>query len=215
MRNHIDDLAQIIWDYHRLGQALVTSDCILVLCSHDPRVAVYSAELFLDGLAPLLVFSGNVGALTAGMYGQPEAEYFAELAIDLGVPAESILVENRATNTGENILFTRTLLRAREHDPTSFILVQKPFMERRAFATFRKIWPEKDVIVTSPPIEFADYPTDEFPRDRIIEIMVGDLDRIIRYPALDFQIEQPVPNKVLAAFEELIALGYDGYLLPC
>lgn len=215
MRNHVDELAQIIWDYHRLGHALVRSDCMLVLCSHDPRVAVYSAELFLAGRAPLLVFSGNVGALTAGMYGQPEAEHFAKLAIDLGVPAGSILVENRATNTGENILFTRTLLQEQGHDPTSFILVQKPFMERRAFATFRKIWPEKDVIVTSPPIEFVDYPTDEFPRDRIIEIMVGDLDRIIRYPALGFQIEQAVPNNVLAAFEELIALGYDGHLISC
>jgi uncharacterized SAM-binding protein YcdF (DUF218 family) len=212
MSDRVFELAKIVWDYHRLGHSLVKSDCILVLCSHDPRVAVYSAELFLAGWAPLLVYSGNVGELTAGMYGQPEAEFFAEIAIHLGVPADKILIENRATNTGENILFVRSLLQEQHHDLTDFILVQKPFMERRAFATFQKVWPEKEAIVTSPPIEFIDYPTADFPRGKIIEIMVGDLDRIIRYPALGFQTVQGIPDEVLAAFEELIDLGYDGHL---
>lgn len=215
MCDHVMDLAQIIWDFHRLDHPLVVSDCLLVLCSHDPRVAVYSAELFLEGWAPLLVFSGNVGALTAGMYAQPEADHFAEIAVNLGVPADRILIENRATNTGENVLFTQTLLREQKRDPSSFILVQKPFMERRAFATFQKIWPEKNVIVSSPPIAFSEYPTDDFPRDRIIEIMVGDLDRILRYPALGFQTIQEVPDNVLEAFEELVDRGYDGHLVSC
>ena len=212
MSDRVSALAQIVWNYHRLGHPLVKSDCILVLCSHDPRVAVYSAELFLAGWAPLLVFSGNVGELTSGMYGQPEAEYFAGIAIELGVPADKVLIENRATNTGENILFARELLQEQHHDPTDFIVVQKPFMERRALATFQKVWPEKKAVVTSPPIEFVDYPTAEFPRERIIEIMVGDLDRIIRYPALGYQTVQVIPDEVLAAYEKLIDLGYDGHL---
>jgi uncharacterized SAM-binding protein YcdF (DUF218 family) len=212
MSDRVSELAQIIWDYHRLGHSLVKSDCILTPCSHDPRVAVRSAELFLAGWAPLLVFSGNVGELTAGMYGQPEADYFAEMAIQLGVPSDRILIENRATNSGENILFSRALLEQHHQDPGDFILVQKPFMERRTLATFQKVWPEKNAIVTSPPIEFADYPTAGFPRDRVIEIMVGDLDRIIRYPALGFQTEQEIPDEVLAACEQLIDLGYDGHL---
>ena len=212
MSDRVSALAQIVWNYHRLGHPLVKSDCILVLCSHDPRVAVYSAELFLAGWAPLLVFSGNVGELTSGMYGQPEAEYFAGIAIELGVPADKVLIENRATNTGENILFARVLLQEQHHDPTDFILVQKPFMERRALATFQKVWPEKKAVVASPPIEFIDYPTAEFPRERIIEIMVGDLDRITRYPALGYQTVQVIPDEVLAAYEKLIDLGYDGHL---
>lgn len=213
MSDRVLELAHIVWDYHRLRQPLANSDCILVLCSHDPRVAVYSAELFHAGWAPLLIFSGNVGELTAGMYGQPEAEYFAEIALDLGVPADVILIENRATNTGENILFVRSLLQEHHLDLTDFILVQKPFMERRALATFQKVWPEKHAIVTSPPIEFIDYPTADFPRDKIIEIMVGDLDRIIRYPTLGYQTIQVIPDEVLAAYKELIELGYGGHLV--
>lgn len=213
MSERIIRLANTIWDYHCLGHSLTKADCILVLCSHDPRVAVRGAELFLQGWGPLLVFSGNVGALTAGMYGRPEAEYFAKIAMDLGVPKDVILIEDRATNTGENIRFTRMLLEAEGLEPASFILVQKPFMERRAFATFRKVWPEKEIIVTSPTIELADYPTSDFPLDRIVEIMVGDLERIREYPALGFQIEQDIPESVQDAFEQLVGLGYGGHLI--
>jgi uncharacterized SAM-binding protein YcdF (DUF218 family) len=97
--------------------------------------------------------------------------------------------------------------------PQSFILVQKPFMERRAFATFKKVWPRKEVLVHSPKIKFTDYPTPDFPRDRIIEIMVGDLQRIREYSARGFQIDQFIPDNVWKAFEELVSLGYDGHLI--
>ena len=67
----------------------------------------------------------------------------------MGVAREHILIENRSTNTGENVLFTRRLLAERGLDPARFIVVQKPYMERRSYATFRKVWPEKEIIVTS------------------------------------------------------------------
>src|SRR5688572_3968168 len=50
-----------IWNYHRLDHELVSSDAILVLCSHDTSVAEYAAQLFLDTWAPLLIFSGGLG----------------------------------------------------------------------------------------------------------------------------------------------------------
>ena len=70
----------------------------------------------------------------------------------MGVPRANILIENQSTNTGENVRLTRQLLAERGLDPESFILVQKPYMERRSFATFRKVWPEKRVTVTSPQV---------------------------------------------------------------
>ena len=30
-------------------------------------------------------------------------------------------------------------------------------MERRSFATFKKLWPEKEVVVTSPQVSFDEY----------------------------------------------------------
>jgi uncharacterized SAM-binding protein YcdF (DUF218 family) len=211
--DHLNQLAQIIWDYHQLHHKLAPADLILALGSNDTRVAEYAADLYLQGFAPLLMFSGNVGALTKDQFTKPEAYVFADIARQKGVPDEVILTEPESTNTGENIEFSQRVLAARELDPSCIILVQKPYMERRAFATFRKRWPEKQVIVTSPPIPFAEYCNELLPRDKVINIMVGDLQRIQFYPSLGFQIPQEIPNDVWQAYETLVALGYDKHLM--
>lgn len=208
------DLAQILWDYHRLGHPLRRADLILVLGSNDLRVADHAAALFHEAWAERLLFSGKVGALTEGLYPATEAETFAARAVELRVPPEAILIEPEATNTGENIAFSRRLLASRGLDPKVLIVVQKPYMERRAYATFRKVWPGREVVLSSPPIAWRDYPNEILPRDRVISIMVGDLQRIREYPRLGFQIEQEIPAAVWEAWEELVALGYSDHLLP-
>lgn len=205
-------LAQILWDYHHMGHSLEKSDCIFVLGSHDKRVATRGAELYLEGWAPLLVFSGGLGNLTKDIWTETEADQFAAIARDMGVPDDAILVENESTNTGENILFTQELLQERGLDPASFIVVQKPYMERRSYATFKKHWPDKALLVTSPQISFQDYPTEGIPLERVINVMVGDLQRIRIYPEKGFQIPQEIPDPVWQAFEQLVALGFNKHL---
>ena len=217
MNPRIHFLAETIWDYHRLEQHLEPGDAILVLCSHDRKVAERGAELFLDQWAPLLIFSGGLGSITKHMWAEPEADQFAKIAAGMGVPREQMLVENRSTNTGENIRLTRQLLAERKLDPQKFILVQKPYMERRSFATFRKLWPEKQVCVTSPQIGFEEYldsyAHDQLSVDDVISIMVGDLQRIKVYAEKGFQIPQQVPADVWSAYEELVVAGYDRHLV--
>lgn len=192
------------------------ADAILVLCSHDKKVAERGAELFLEGWAPMLIFSGGLGSITRDIWIDPEADQFAAIAVAMGVPKDSILIENKSTNTGENIRFTRQFLRNKNIDPQKFILVQKPYMERRSFATFRKIWPEKGVLVTSPQVsldEYLDsYTATELSPDDVINIMVGDLQRIKIYAEQGFQIPQEIPDDVWLAYEELIRFGYDQRL---
>jgi uncharacterized SAM-binding protein YcdF (DUF218 family) len=207
------DLAQILWDYHHMHHTLVPSDCILVLGSHDQRVARRGADLYLDGLAPLLVFSGGLGRLTKALWQETEADLFARIAVELGVPREAILIENRSANTGENILFSRQLLDANGLMPQKFIVVQKPYMERRSYATFKKQWPDKELQVTSPQLSFAAYPTDDISLERVINIMVGDLQRIKLYPEKGFQIYQEIPRVVWEAYELLVSMGYDEQLV--
>jgi uncharacterized SAM-binding protein YcdF (DUF218 family) len=217
MNERIRDLAQTLWDYHHVNHQLARADAILVLCSHDKTVAKRGAALFLEGWAPLLIFAGGLGAITRHLWHEPEADQFAAIAVDMGVPKERILVENRSTNTGENVLFTKQLLAEKGLDPRSFIVVQKPYMERRSYATFRKLWPEKQVRVTSPRVSLDDYlrdgAHDALSPDDVIGIMVGDLQRIQRYPAKGFQIHQDIPDEVWHAYEELVNAGYDKYLL--
>ncbi|MEX0881944.1 MAG: YdcF family protein [Cyclobacteriaceae bacterium] len=206
-------LARILWEYHQVKHPLEKSDCILVLGSHDTRVAERGAQLWLDGLAPYLIFSGGLGNFTKGLWDEPEADKFAKIARDLGVENKAIFVENRSTNTGENIQFTQQLLEKNGMDPTSFIVVQKPYMERRSYATFKKHWPYKKLKVTSPKIPLEAYPNDEISMAIIIQSMVGDLQRIKEYPKKGFQISQPIPDEVWKAFEKLVKLGFDQHLI--
>lgn len=217
MDNRIWQAASKVWNYHRLNHALEPADAILVLCSHDERVAERSVELYQSGLAPLVIFSGGSGSITSLLWQEPEAERFARIAIAKGIPAENVLTETRSTNTGENILLTKQMLDELGLEFQKFLLVQKPYMERRSYATFRKLWPEKDVTVTSPQISFEDYlqnySNSALTAADVIGIMVGDLQRIRIYPARGFQIEQDVPPDVLAAFDELVTAGFTKYLI--
>jgi len=206
-------LAKKLWDYHHVNHTVEKAEFILVLGSHDLRVADRAAELYFEGWASMIIFSGGLGNFTKEMWTETEADKFAAIAIKMGVPKESILVENKSTNTGENILFTQQLLAQQNLEPQSFIVVQKPYMERRSYATFKKHWPDKKLIVTSPQISFEDYPTKEIPLERVINIMVGDLQRIIIYPAKGFQVYQEVPPDVRDAYEQLIALGFNKHMM--
>jgi uncharacterized SAM-binding protein YcdF (DUF218 family) len=217
MEEHHLKLAQTIWDYHKLNHKLEKSDAILVLCSHDERVAERAVELFKEGWAPLVIFSGGAGAITKELWTEPEAERFARIAENAGVPREKILIEDKSTNTGDNVRFTKQLVETQGLELQKFIVVQKPYMERRSYATFRKLWPEKDVVVTSPQISLKDYLSNYSNRALssadVVSIMVGDLQRIRLYPARGFQIEQEIPEETLAAYDELVAAGFTKFLV--
>ncbi|MDH5398847.1 MAG: YdcF family protein [Cyclobacteriaceae bacterium] len=213
INNESLSLARKLWDYHHVNHPLQKADCILVLGSHDIRVAERGAELYLQGWSPLLIFSGGLGNLTLGVWDEPEADKFASIALKMGVPEEKILIENKSTNTGENILFTQKLLKEKGLDPGSFIVVQKPYMERRSYATFKKRWPEKQFLVTSPQYSFEAYPNDEITITDVTHIMVGDLQRIRLYPEKGFQVYQEIPDDVWQAYEQLVDLGYTHNLV--
>lgn len=207
------ELANKLWNYHHVNQSPEKSDCILVLGSHDLRVAKKGAELYLQGLAPIIIFSGGLGTFTKEIWDESEADKFATIAMNMGVPRKAILIENKSTNTGENISFTQQLLKEKNLDPQSFIIVQKPNMERRSYATFKKHWPNKKLAVTSPQISLKKYYNDEILLKKVINIMVGDLQRIKIYPDKGFQIFQEIPEDVWSAYEKLVELGYTEHLV--
>jgi len=217
MDARIRALAETLWRYHHVNHELSQADAILVLCSHDTIVAARGADLFLQGWAPLLIFAGGLGSITRRLWREPEANQFARIAAGMGVPEDRMLIENRSTNTGENVAFTKRFLAERGIELQKFIVVQKPYMERRSYATFRKVWPEKEVIVTSPQESMDEYlgrsSHSALSPDDVIGIMVGDLQRIRLYPAKGFQIHQDIPDDVWRAYEALVEAGYDTHLV--
>jgi uncharacterized SAM-binding protein YcdF (DUF218 family) len=210
----VDELAKRIWNYMLMGQKLEKADAIFVLGSSDLRIAEYAAQLYLDGWAPLIIFSGSSGAITSTRdWGMTEAEKFASIALEMGVPEEKILLEKESTNTGENVQFTKRLFENKGINPKKLILVQKPYMERRTYATFMKQWPGMDFIVTSPAISYEEYPNEKITKEYLINMLTGDLQRIKKYPAMGFHIEQEIPEEVWEAYEQLVAMGYTKRLI--
>lgn len=213
MTTEVINAAKALWNFHHLHHQVHQCDCILTLGSHDLGVPEKAAELYLKGFAPLLIMSGGLGNFTRKVWIESEAEKFARIAREKGVPADKILIENQSTNTGENIRFTKKLVAEKGIGLKDIILVQKPYMERRSYATIKKQWPEMEVNVTSPDISFENYPNEEIPVNIVINAMVGDLQRIIIYPDLGYQIPQYVPEEVFEAYQLLIEKGYNEHLI--
>jgi uncharacterized SAM-binding protein YcdF (DUF218 family) len=159
------------------------------------------------------VFTGGNSPTTKARFPRGEAVHFRDHAIDLGVPAESILLEPHAGNTGQNITLSREVLTTAGIHPATVLLVSKPYMERRSFATARKLWPDVDIRCASEPLELDDYAKSIGDEKLVLDMLVGDLQRVIEYPKLGFAIEQEVPEDVHAAYKSLIRDGFTSRLL--
>lgn len=212
----IDYYGKILWNYHKLNEKINKSDVIIGFGSHDLNVAKRCAELFLDGYGDMIIFTGGFGRITKPLWNITEAEKFAEIAINMGIPKNKIIIENKASNTGENIKYTKETLRDLNLSPTSFIMVDKPYRERRTFATLKKQWPEIDFNITSPQYTYEEYcnfySQGEISKNEFISIMVGDLQRIDLYGKNGFQIVQDIPKDVWDAYNKLVNLNFNKHL---
>lgn len=183
------------------------------LGSHDLGVATYAAELYHRKLFPRIVFTGANAPSTIERFPKGEAVHYREHAIQLGVPSEAILVEPDATNTGQNIEFTRKLLASREIEVHSAILLSRPYQQRRAYATAKKLWPDLDIVCASRPIPLDDYIAGIGDVNRVINMLVGDTQRIAEYANQGFAIPQHMPADVKAAYHRLVKAGFTSRLI--
>ncbi|UGT64337.1 YdcF family protein [Nocardia asteroides] len=187
------------------------TDVGIGLGGHDPSVAGHAAELYHRGLIPLIVFTGATSPVTAVRFPRGEAVHYREIVLALGVPDEVILVEPAATNTGQNIEFSRELLAGR--DIRSVTLITKPQQARRGYATCRKVWPEVEVVCSFTALPFDDYVESIGDTDLVLTSLVGETQRVWTYAEQGFAIEQDVPADVRDAFATLVAAGYTDRLI--
>ncbi|MBN9090367.1 MAG: YdcF family protein [Reyranella sp.] len=204
------------WDFMRLVHPPVPADAILTLGSFDVRAAVHAAALWKAGLAPLIIMSGGIahrGGLLDTGWDKPEARVFADAAVAEGVPATAILLEEQAQNTADNFVLSRALAEQAGRRLRKLLAVAKPYMTRRGYATGRKAWPEVELLMQCEAIDVADYFAREAEPERTLLALVGDLHRIVVYPALGFQIAQDVPPAVIDALRRLVEAGYGARLV--
>jgi uncharacterized SAM-binding protein YcdF (DUF218 family) len=208
---------EILWNYLKMNHKVTNVDLIIVFGCHDLQVAYRGCNLFLDNIAPKILFTGGLGRITSKYWNKIESEKFSEIALEKGIPKNKILIENKSSNTGENIEFTKKLLKNKKIEVRKILAVHKPYMERRTYAAIKKKWSDIDVVVTSPQENFYNYckniENDGFSQDMIINIMVRDLQRIDAHYKNGFQIYQEIPDEAWEAYKYLVEIGYDKQLL--
>ncbi|WP_121714274.1 YdcF family protein [Streptomyces sp. E5N91] len=202
-----------LWEYHQMGHTPRPCSVAIGLGSHDLGVADTAAELYERGMAPLIVFSGATSPTTRERMPRGEAVHYRERALELGVPSSAILVEPRARNTGDNIRFSRELLEEAGAEVSSVLLISKPYEERRAYATARKLWPDVEIISASSPMTLSEYVDSVGDARMVIDMLVGALQRLLVYPEQGYLVSQPVPADVIEAYERLCRSGFTSRLL--
>ena len=207
---------QVIWDYLGMHQIPGKADVIVGFGNFNTNIARRAAELYHQGLAPVVLFTGGLGRNTEGLLPEPEAVRFARVAMECGVPESAILMDPDSTTTAENILFTRRLLEETGIAHGRILGVHQPFMERRITAAMGVYWPEQAFSVTSPQTSVADYLADAkrqgVTENAAISVIVGDFQRMDLYAKKGYQIPQHIPEEAWEAFHQLVKMGFDTQL---
>lgn len=203
--------ARRLWDYLCLNIPVRSAECLLVLGGHDLGVAARAAELYTERVAPFIVVSGGSRAVPDGSEFATEAEAIMDVLLHRDVPKDAIALERLASNTSENFWLTAELLRDLGLDPQTFLVVQKPYTERRTLATARRRWHGKKVSVTSQQITFDDYCAGDIPVSRILSMLAGEVLRLETYAAAGLiDLDERVPDDLLNAAYALQAVGFSS-----
>ena len=207
---------RILWDYMHLNQDVEKADVIVGFGCYDEDIPKRCAELYHAGFAPFVAFSGGLGRNTSGIWTKTEAERFAAIAVAEGVPEERIILENKSTNSAENLLFTPKVLAEQGIKAEKIIAVHKPYMERRLRAAMQVYWPDVQAVYTSPRVTLEEHIAHAeaigMTERGVIETIVGDIQRMELYAQKGYQVPVEIPAQVWNAFEKLVKQGYTGQL---
>ena len=176
---------QVIWDYLGMHQTPTKADCIVGFGNFNTNIARRAAELYHQGYAPRILFTGGLGRNTTHLFTEPEAVRFAKVAMECGVPEADIILEDKSTNTKENIDFMREIFEKQGIPHDHVLGVHQPFMEA------------KEQGMTENPSG---------------SVLVGDLQRIALYAKLGQQTPQVIPEECWEAYHKLVAMGFDKQL---
>ena len=207
---------QILWDYLSMHQTPAKADCIVGFGNFNTDIARRAAELYHQGYAPKVLFTGGLGRNTKKLMTEPEAVKFAKVAMECGVPEEDLILEDKSENTKDNIVFTRELLQSRGIPHQHILGVHQPFMERRIVSAMGVYWPEQSFSVTSPQVTIPYYleraKQQGMTENASVSVIVGDFQRIELYAKLGYQLPQYIPPEAWEAYHTLVAMGFDKQL---
>ena len=209
MQSTVLKQARQLWTYMSSLRHRESCDAVVVCCSYDLRVCDYACDLIKQELAPCLVLTGRTGNWTRHLWDVPEAHVFRDRALAQGIDPSQIRLEEQSTNFGENIALVRRMMPQLKRAT----FVTKPNSVLRVALTIPIQWPGIEAFVDSPPLQFPTDVSQVIGVFGVIDEMVGDIDRIIQYPAKGFQTPHSLPPEILDSWHQLKAEGFTRHLL--
>jgi uncharacterized SAM-binding protein YcdF (DUF218 family) len=125
--------------YLDVQSAPAAADIALVFGTRLPDPAHVALDLYARRLVPLIALTGGINRID----GLPEAHRHRDILVAGGVPIDAIMVEERSTNTLENVQCALPLIAERLPlaSITRVLVVAKWFHSRRAVMTLKRHMP--------------------------------------------------------------------------
>lgn len=194
---------KIIWDALVRRDILPSkADAIVIGGCPDLGLAKRAAELYHAGIANTIVISGY----KPKWLNITEAKLQAGRCVELGVPPEALILEEQASNTGQNVTLSAKIL----GDVKSVILVHKPYTSLRFLATAQAQWPspQPQLYITCQDISFEEY-CEIHGIEEVAYKMLGDMKRMDEYVREGYQTYQFIPDEARDAYQQLVSDGVD------
>jgi uncharacterized SAM-binding protein YcdF (DUF218 family) len=208
--------ARTLWNFLSQQDDPGHPTTVFVFGSTDLIVAAFAASVYFRLQPGAIVCSGGVAhqddLLKTG-WNSSEGDIMADVLRSFGVPSDVIHVENRSKNTGENFDFSISLAQGKHLDLSDVLVLHKPYMTLRTRLTGLVRCSSLNFRVAAPLFSFDQYSRLVMPADKLLNIMVGDFQRIIEYPKKGFSAPCLIPAEVQQAWEALIQAGYTKHLL--
>lgn len=169
-----------ISDFIFMEDQIEIADIIFIPGGSHKQLIEQAAKLYHEGFAPYILPSGGSNNNLINCTSEWEVLY--KNALELGVPKESILKEDKASNTFENAKFSLRVLKENNIKVNKAILVCKNFHARRAYFSYATVFPSDIKIIVSPVIDGKDIRKDNWFLDKAkTHRVMGELVKIGSY----------------------------------
>lgn len=188
MRNNTEDITKFIF----IKDEPEKSDIIFIPGSSNWGLAETASELYGKDLSKKIMPSGmyfyKIGKFLnervtedryKGNY-RTEAEFLSSVLVKNGVSNADILMEERATNTYENAIFSKELLESKGMEVKSAIICPQAFHARRVFMTYSHIFPNTKFYIV-PTDTQGITATNWYKTDRGVKVVLGELRKCGEY----------------------------------
>jgi len=201
-------LAKCLFDYLYLRDKVLVSEAIIGFGHFDNKIPIHCGNLFSKGFAPYIIFTGGTGAGSAGLV-KPEAQNFYQVLLSHhpAIDKSRLILEDKSTNTGENISFSQILLQ--EKYPAlagikKVIIVANAYRQRRVWLACKKYFTKVE-LVNSPPNSNFEEELEMFAskNEDLCTHIVYELERIKTYPDKGFIEKTEIPPEIFKIADEL------------